>query len=335
MSADVVTLPDLRKLRAMYFPADGAPEVIDSFEEIERRVAGDGFLWIDLAQPLPADLARVGGIFNLHPLALEDATLAHERPKIEIYDEYRLVLAHAVALRVGALDVSEMAIFAGERFALTIRTAPLFDVTELERRWIARSTVTHDGSGFLYVALDTIVDTYHPVALHYEQKLGAIEAGLFDTQGPPERTERAILRLRRELSTLRRSLAPMREMLAPLVYGELRPIAPALAAYYRDVFDHVVREIENVDAMRELISSALDVHFSSIALRQTEISNRLTVIATIFLPLTWITGFFGMNFDYLVGHLLIGPQVFWYLGVGSQVLSAVLIYAYFRAKRWA
>ena len=321
--------------RCMVFTGEKSAHALENPAEISELLKEpDTFVWMDLAEPTAADLELLREEFSLHPTAIEDAALVHERPKVEIYEGYWLFVLHATSLDAnGALVVHELALLTGKNFLISIRAHPVFPIEEVERRWLARGTLPHDASGLLYVILDVVVDSYHPVALSYDERLVSLEARVLDEHAKHEAVLREILTFKRDLVVFRHAVAPVRDVVNTLLRGEDRPVSPSVAAYYRDVYDHALRESETIDGLRELVNSTLDIHLSTQAQRQGEVSKQLTIIATIFLPLTYVTGFFGQNFGWMVNNI-VSPQVFWGLGVGSEIVAVVILLAYFRRKRW-
>lgn len=324
--------------RALVFSGqEAARELHDTSQISDMLIDRENFVWLDLATPSAADLALLQEEFALHPLAIEDATAPHERPKIDAYDTYWLAIVHAVTLEPGRkLITHEIAIFAGDNFLVTIRSAPPWPIEEIERRWRAHwGNVPRDSTGLLYTILDTVVDGYLPVAQALDDQIVDLEDHLFEANS--DRRESGILRrifdLKRNLANFRRAVSPVREMMQPVLRGDIKPLTPNMLAYYRDVYDHVLRVIETIDSTRDLVNSTLDIHLSSMAHKQSETSKQLTIIATIFLPLTYITGFFGQNFGWMVGGLA-SPQIFFFLGIGGQLVALLGLLAYFRYKRW-
>jgi len=316
---------------------DAARELEDKSQISDILENRENFVWLDLALPTHEELALLQEEFKLHPLAIEDATALHERPKIEAYDGFWLAIVHAVTLEPGRkLVTHEIAIFAGDNFVVTIRSAPPWPIAEIERRWQSHwGTVPRDSTGLLYTILDTVVDGYQPVATALDDQIVDLETHLFEPNS--QRRESLILRrifnLKRDLSTFRRAVSPVREMLQPVLRGDVKPLSANMLAYFRDVYDHVLRVLETIDSARDLVNGTLDIHLSSMAHKQSEASKQLTIIATIFLPLTYITGFFGQNFAWMVGGIT-SPQIFWILGVGGQLVALAGLLAFFRYKRW-
>ncbi len=326
-----------RALRCLVYAhgTSDAPAELDDLEAISDILeTSDDFVWLDLAQPTTTDLALLQREFEIHPVAIEDATLWHERPKIEFFDRYVLVVTHAASLDAdGALVTHEIAIIAGRNYVITLRAFPLYPVDEIERRRNTSRSVPNDATGLLYIILDTIVDGFFPITEGYDDRLVRLESRLFDSDTFLERTEREIFRFKRALTLFRASIAPLREVLLRLTHTEVEPLKPELSLYFRDVHDHIVRAIEQIDITRDLVNSTLDIHLASQSHRQNEVSKQLTIIATIFLPLTYITGFFGQNFGWMVNNI-VSPQTFWYLGIGSQVITVIILFAFFRSRRW-
>lgn len=322
--------------RCLIFTDGAGPRSLRNPAEISELLKdASTFVWFDLAEPTPDDLAMLKEEFSLHPTAVEDAALVHERPKVETYDDYLLVVLHAASLDAdGQLIVHELAVFVGKNFVVTIRAHPVFPLDEIERRWTERSGVAYDPVSLLYVILDVVVDAYHPVTVEYDERLVGIENAVL---GERKRTHprlvlRRVLLFKRDLIALKRAVAPVRDILSTLLRSELTADR-SMNAYFRDVADHAARVTDQIDSIRDLLNSTLDIHLSSEAHQQGEIAKQLTVIATIFLPLTYITGFFGQNFGWMVAGIQ-SPRSFWVIGVGSQVAAAIALVAYFRYKRW-
>ncbi len=341
MSREVTTLAETptpdeeRGVTCVVYNAGGAPRTLDDLDAISEVIAkGEGFVWLDIAQPSAEDLAMLGREFEIHPMALEDASLWHERPKIEFFEHYVLVIAHAASVDAdGDPVVHEIAVLAGEHYVVTLRAKPLYSLAEIERRRRVSMTVPYDATGLLYIILDTIVDGYFPITQSFDDRLVRLEDRLFDNDKFSERTEHEIFQFKRALVLFRAVVAPMREILLRLTHSEIDPLKPGLALYFRDVHDHVMRALEQIDITRDLVNSTLDIHLASQSHRQNEVSKQLTIIATIFLPLTYITGFFGQNFGWMVNNV-VSPQMFWGLGVGSQIATVIILFAYFRYKKW-
>ena len=312
--------------------------IIHDLDAVGAAVAAnDRLIWLDLVEPTPDDLAKLKTMFDLHPLAIEDALTVHERPKIEQYPKYLFLVVHPASWIGDRLVTHELAIFAGHRFLITIRRAPEFAIDEAERRWGVHDGEIGSDAGFLlYTLLDTVVDGYFPIGDRLEERIGDLQTNLFDSSADPRRLSdmlRQIFELKNDVHHARRAVVPMRDILQPLVRGDLKIFEREQERYYRDVYDHAIRVIDQLDSARDLVNSALEIHLSLVANRQNEVSKQLAIIATIFLPLTYVTGFFGQNFGFMVNGIT-SRASFVYLGIGTEVVCFVLLVVYFRLKKW-
>ncbi len=307
--------------------------LIGDLDAIGGAIAGSSLIWLDLVDPSPEELALLQREFHLHPLAIEDAATPHERPKIQAYDGYLSVIVHPVTWEGERLLVHELSIFAGKQYLITISRSPRFPLDEVERRWqMHDGSIGEDSSFLLYTLLDTVVDGYFPISDRLEEWINDLQAQVFDLRSNATEQLREIFVLKQDVHQARRAVTPMREIVQPIVRGDFK-FLDREALYYRDVYDHAVRVIDQLDSARDFLNSALDVLLSMVANRQNEVSKQLAIIATIFLPLTYITGFFGMNFAFMTDRIT-KPWAFWYLGIGSQVICLAILLLYFRWKRW-
>lgn len=312
-------------------PSDVPVDLAELSEVIKESTS---FVWFDTIDPGPNDLALLEKEFTLHPLAVEDAVQAHQRPKIEAYGEYWFVIVHGVTDAPSGLTLHEIAIFAGQRFLVTVRHDPAYPLEEIERRWLAHPASFRQDSGFLlYTILDTVVDGYFPVSEALQEQIDEIEVALFQNRPLHNEVLRDIFSMKKNIQQFRRAALPMRDILNPIIRGDLELFSPEELAYYRDVYDHAVRVIDQLDSVRDLVNSALEIHLSVVANRQNEISKQLTLIATIFLPMSFITGFFGQNFGYMIARIT-GAGAFWWLGAGGQVAVLIVLLIYFKSKGW-
>jgi magnesium transporter len=294
-----------------------------------------GVIWLDIVDPTEDQLKPLETEFGLSPLAIEDALEPHERPKIDGYSNYWFLVAQDAEIRDGNLVLHELAVFACPRLVITIRRTPEMDLHEIEARVGAHAGRCASGSGYvLYVILDTIVDGFLPVAEMFTESVEDIEDRLFQTGS---RSNRAVLPeiflRKKEAQRFRRAAVPMRDILNQVVREDVDIFPDEEMPYFRDVYDHAVRVIDELDAARDLVASALDIHLSVNANRQNQIAQQLTMIATIFLPLTFLTGFFGQNFGFLVNHITSGGAFVWF-GLGSEVLAVIGLFIFLKARGW-
>jgi magnesium transporter len=314
------------------------PMDIEQAGEKSRREDGDGFIWIGLFEPGEDELGAVQRQFGLSELAVEDAQSFHLRPKVEQYDDGEVLFA---VLRTAAyvdereeVQFGEVSVFLSARFVITVRQGVASELHGVRVRLESRPDLLALGSSaVLWAILDRIVDDYAPVVEGLEQDVDEVEDTVFG--GSPAATER-IYRLRSVATDFYRAVHPLLSPLDSLQRGLFGQIAEALLPFLRDVNDHLKLVNEELVGQRESLAVVLQANMAVISLEQNEISVRqnaamkqLTVIATIFLPLTFITGFFGMNFGWMVDHID-SFFVFAVLGVGSLVVSCVGLWAWFR-----
>lgn len=307
----------------------------DNLADISEILGEPGTLvWFDVVNPHPNSLAVLQDEFNLHPLAIEDATQAHERPKIEAYGEYWFLVIQGATIAAELPVFHEVAIFAGRKFLVTVRHDPPYPLAEIERRWNAHPERLRHGGGFLlYTILDTVVDGYLPVSELFQDRVDALEAPLFEDRPLQDDILPQIFQLKKAGQRFRHAVLPMRDILNPIIRGDLTLFPEQEITYYRDIYDHAVRVIDELDTIRDLLSSLLEIHLSVVANRQNEVAKQLTIIATIFLPLSFLVGFFGQNFSFLVGHIT-GAGAFWGLGIGSEIVAISLLGWLFKRKGW-
>lgn len=324
---------DIRKMRCVVYRGEEEEQCPEDLSAISDILADPGVLvWFDLVAPQMENLALIQEEFGLHPLAVEDAVKAHQRPKIEAYDGYWFIVVHGVKL-TSRITIHEVAIFVGRNFVVTVRADPAYPLDEIEQRWRIRGKRGVRSGMLLYTILDAVVDGYSPVAEHYEKRVEAFEAALLSPHPRKREVLLEVFTMKKEIQSFRRAVVPMRELLVPLMRGDVDLLSQEDMPYYRDVYDHTVRVIDYMDAARDLVASALDIQLSLASNRQSDITKQLTIIATIFLPLSYITGFFGQNFAFLVDGIK-SPKAFFSLGIGCEVLAFAALLAYFQYKRW-
>jgi magnesium transporter len=313
--------------------ATGVP--LENLNEINEIIARPGAaVWLDLVDPSQQMVELLRSEFGFHPLALEDATLPHERPKAEEYADYWVIVAHGISGSAENFVAHEIAIFAAHRYVVTIRHAPPYPLEEVERRWFREGgTVRHESAALVYLLLDTMVDGYSRVADGFTGRVAEIEEMLFAGDHEPQEFLREVFAIRNDSMRLRRSIAPMREILSAIIHTPNDIFKREEIEYYRDIRDHSLRALEELDAARDAAASALDMQFRIENQRQNDVVKQLTVIATIFLPLSFVTGFFGQNFGWMVSHIDTLKE-FAVLGVGLEVAIAGGLLLWFKARRW-
>jgi len=305
-------------------------QVLDSVDEAriaELRRAGE-FFWLDLVAPRPEEVKDAGRIFGWHELAIEDTLHFGQRPKLDEYGSYVLLVffgAHYVDHET--LPVEVHVYISGESI-VTVRPGSCTHLDDAKKRL---ETHNVDAEEYIvYRVLDALTDSFFPMVERIDDRIEEMEDEALSEPGADRLAE--VFELKRELADIRRIVLPQRDLLAS--GGDLIQRLPGLSGdmahdYFRDVYDHLVRISEQVDAERDGLTGVLEVWVSMRSLRMDELTTRLTVVATIFLPLTFLTGFFGQNFGWMVDHIR-SPGMFWGLGVGGMLAAVAIAYLYVR-----
>ena len=306
-----------------------------SLEEAAARCAEGGFVWLGLFEPGEEELTQVRDTFGLHELAVEDALNIHMRPKIETYDQdVQLVILRTARYDDDAEEVEfgEISVFLAPTFVITVRQGVASELRGARQRLEQRPELLGAGSASaLWAILDEVVDGYAPVVAGLERDIDQIEATVFSGAAAP--TER-IYSLRREVTDFYRAVRPL---IAVTASAE-RMVDKKLRHYLRDVRDHLLLVDEEIAAQRDLLGTILEANIAVISVEQTKVSiqqnstiEQLTILATVFLPLTFVTGFFGQNFGWLVRHID-SVAVFIAYGIGGLVLPLVLLFSWLRLR---
>ena len=290
------------------------------------------FVWIGLHEPSEEVLSHVQKEFDLHELAVEDAHMAHQRPKVEQYaDSIFVVLRTAQMNQHHHIEFGETHFFVGTDFIVIVRHGSSVPYTEVRARCESTPELMKKGPGFvLYAVMDFIVDRYFPVVHELEQELELIEARIFKERPSRETTEQ-IYDLKRELLEVKRAVSPLVEICNRLMRFDIKCISEETRHYFRDVYDHVVRINEMVDNTRELLHSAMEANFSLISIAQSDVSKKFAGWAAIIAVPTMIAGFYGMNFKFM-------PELEWHYGyyivIGITLSICSTLFYFFRKSGW-
>ncbi len=259
------------------------------------------FKWVDVQGAADADLVKqIGEIFELHPLAMEDVVHRHQRPKFEPYDHHIFFVAHlAKMIKPGDVDDTEVAIFIGPDYVITFmdRYGELLDPVRQRLRKNGARIRTSGVDYLAYAIIDAIVDCYFPVLEDLGDYFQKIEERVVDEPSPE--LFREMHQLRRELLRLRRSVWPQRDAINALIREENQIVTEPVRVYLRDCYDHSVQIIDVIETYRELISGLVDLYLSSLSNRLNGVMKVLTMISTIFMPLSFLAGVYGMNFKHM------------------------------------
>jgi magnesium transporter len=300
-------------------------------EAVEELLAGRKFFWIDIHNPNESDFAILRDVFGFHPLAVEDSEQFNQRAKIDDYDDFVFLVVYGAS---GDADrLVEVHCFYSDRFLVTVHhdDAPAF--AELRHRYQARHVPIDEPPLLLYKIVDALVDSFFPVLAEFDDRIDELENQIFLTADSAQLQE--IFAMKRLLVGMRKAVTPQRDAFAGLTAGvvELPGANADEGRYFRDVYDHLIRISDLIDTYRDLLTSAMDVYLSTVSNRLNGVMKQLAVIATIFLPLTFITGLFGQNFGWMVRHIS-GWEEFLWLGIGAQLLTLGLLLLMFRRRGW-
>jgi magnesium transporter len=295
--------------------------------EVERLLAAGEFFWLKLEGCSDAQIAELGQRFGLHPLAVEDTQEFGQRPKIDDYGETALLVFYGVDPDGEPVEVH---FHVSGQWMITVHQAGHALLAQAATRIKREAPKTEEEA--IYRVLDALTDSFFPVLDTVDDRIDELMDAMLVKPSQDQREE--LFHLRRKLIELRRIATPQRDILAR--GGDVLGRLPGLEAddardWFRDVYDHLVRISELIDSYRDLLSGALDLYLSTVSNRLNAISTQLTIVATIFLPLTFVTGFFGQNFGALVRHINTAAA-FWGYGVGSMVVSALLLLWFFRRQ---
>ncbi len=323
-----------------YDEKDYNVRVADTLEECVPYKGKPGTTWVNVdgLHEVPI-IEKLGGCFGLHPLTVEDILNTEQRPKVDITGEYVYIVLNMLTYdqEEKEIDSEQVSIVLGENFVITFqeKKGDIFDAVR-ERLKTDKGMIRRAGADYLaYSLIDGVIDNYFKVLEAIGEDIEETEDEL--VANPDKETIHSIHFLKRETIYLRRSVWPLREIISRLERGESPLIRPATAVYMRDIYDHTVQVIETAETYRELISGMLDIYLSSISNRMNEIMKVLTIFAAIFIPLTFIAGVYGMNFDTEKSPLNM-PELNSYYGypavLAVMFAVGVVMLMFFRKKKW-
>ncbi len=297
--------------------------------EISNYIARpDCFVWVAVKDPEPNELAVMQEEFGLHELAVEDAQHGHQRPKIEEYDGSLFVVLHLIERREGDLHVGEVAIFAGEKYVLSVRSRAERGFTDVRARCEQEPELLRHGAGYvLYALMDAVVDRYFPVLDGIESDIEKIEEHIFADQPDREQIE-ALYCAKRQLMILKHATEPLLEHSHKLFGGRVPQLCTALQDYFRDVYDHLLRLNQTIDSMREMITTGISVAISLITIQENAVTKRRASYGALIAVPTLIAGVYGMNFQNM-------PELSWFWGYPFALLlmTGVDLYLFYRFRK--
>jgi magnesium transporter len=315
--------------------SDGQRLVDPPREELARRRKDpDSSIWIDLESPTADELAFVAATFQLMDLTVEDFLHRGQRAKLEGFDGYNVLIMHGMSFDPTdfTVETPELDVVLGKNFLITSHEGKMPEIlNDPQGPEHACSQLGKSPTLALYGVVDRLVDSYYPVMDTVDDTIDALEARILDD--PTRETLQQIFTMKHSLGFLRKVVGPQLEVFNRLIAREDDFIDPKYVVYFRDIYDHLIRTFEVIDSYRDLMSNAMDAYLSMVSNRQNEVMKRLTVFATIFLPITFVTGVFGQNFGHLPQVEHDGGYLWWYVLAGMALLTTMQL-VYYRRSGW-
>jgi magnesium transporter len=321
---------------------DSAPDsgfVVPCMSEIDEaaisdHLARDHFFWLDLTSPGTSEIQKLHDLFGFHPLALEDAQHFGQRPKLDRYEDHIFLVFYGSAGESGDAEdlLQEVQMFVSGKYLVTIHKDPLPALQEQLSRLDGQ--LLHSEQFLLYRVFDALTDSFFPPLARMDDEIDELEAAVL--AGPTDAQLQRLFAMKRSLVMMRKVVSPQRDLFARSIdqLADLPGLLLDERDYFRDVYDHLIRISDLIDSYRDLLSSTTDLYLSTVSNRQNEVMKQLAIVGTIFLPLSFITGFFGMNFAWLVNTGITSTWSFFVLGLGSMVVTCLLLVRFFKQRGW-
>ncbi|MBI2834949.1 MAG: magnesium/cobalt transporter CorA [Acidobacteria bacterium] len=318
----------------IFVHANGQTRRVDTLDPALLQGHSRTTIWVDLAGATGEESRILSDLFHFHELAVEDALSAIHHPKVETYDGYLYVILHGIDLEESAhrFATHDVDFFLGSNYLVTVHDGDSRSVARMRDICVRNNHILAEGpSALMHHIVDTIVDNYQPEVEKLEEKLDELEKEVFEA--PPRRAViKSILALKKDVASLRRVTLPQRDVVSRLARPEFPQVKEAVTYRFRDVYDHFVRLADLSMAFQDRITGLLEAHLSNVSNQLNEVMKVLTVISTIFMPMTVVTGLYGMNV-----HLVEFPggdlaQFWWVVAVMLTVSGLMLLY--FRRHRW-
>jgi magnesium transporter len=319
-------------LKVFRQPAQGPFEETSDVGVLKALPVVGDYLWVDLENPTEEDAVVLSEVFNFHPLAIEDCFHDSGSPKVDDYNDYVFIVVHGIRYDESGHDFSshELNVFLGPNYLVTFHSEPSLSIRSAEEYVRRNPALMQQGSDFLlHYIVDRLVDNYFPKLEIMEDRIEEIEAAAFED--PSEDVLTAIFKTRRQLTQIRRVVGHEREVLVGMSRGTTPFVGEKARFYFRDVYDHMLRITEMTDLLRDTINIILQAYLSMVSNRLNNTMRVLTVIATMMLPMTVITGIYGMNFRHM-------PELGWNYGyyyvLGGMLLISLGMLYFFRKRKW-
>jgi magnesium transporter len=320
-------------LISVYVYRDGSTQCVETLDPSWVRPESGVRLWVDLSDPSPEESRVLIDVFHFHELAVEDAISEIHHPKVESYGDYLYVILHGIDFqaRHHRFLTQDVDFFLGPNYLVTVRKRASRSVGKVQESCVRDHRLLGEGpAALMHRVIDTMVDHYRPETDKLQGRLDALEKDVFNKPSPE--LVRKILDYKRDIASLRRTVLPQRDVVGRLARREFPQISEQLAYRFRDVHDHLVRLADEAMYFQDRITSLLEAHLSTVSNQLNGVMKVLTVIATIFMPLTVLTGMWGMNVP--LPELAGGKRAqFWWIFLMMVAVSITML-AFFRRKRW-
>jgi magnesium transporter len=306
-----------------------------STENVLAALAGTDFFWLDLDDSGDGTVSELLTVhFGFHPLAVQAAERFSERPRIDDYDTFMFLVARGAD--PDNKGTAEVHCFWTDRYVVTVHRGETPCLASVRAR-LGRHHANETASPqivIVYFVVSALADTFFPVLSEFDDKIDALEDDIL--KAPTEAQLGQLFAMKRSLMEMRKVIAPQRDMMAGIAGGvtEVPGMTEEASRYFRDLYDHMIRLADLVDSYRDLLTSVMDTHLSTVSNRLNVVMKQLTIIATIFLPLSFLTGFFGQNFAYMVRVWLTPTWSFFVLGIGLELAAVVFLVLLFYRRGW-
>ena len=319
---------------AIFVYRNGKAEQVPSIDRAWLDPASGAFVWVDLGAPSVPESLILSETFKFHRLSVEDAMSAVQFPKIETYDGYLYVILHGIDFHTGdkGFATHDIDFFVGPNYLVTVHDGHSRSIQDIRENVSRRAQMMSEGPvGLLHRIVDAMVDLYRPEVDKLEERIEKLEKAVFSERVPRHLVKQILLE-KRQVSGLRRIIAPQRDVVARLARREFVDVSSDISFRFRDVYDSLVRIADDALLFQDRISGILDAHLSNVSNRLNEVMKVLTVLTTIFMPLTLLSGLWGMNIPLPRFPGTDRDQFWWLAGIMAAIVAAMLVM--FRRKRW-
>ena len=302
--------------------------------QLKGAISSKKVVWIDVLKPEREDMDFLHATLGLHELALEDCLAFSHRPKVEQYPHHLFIVTHDLHYNKDSLIFTQLNIFLGTNFLITVHKQPVDAIEKLQQKLQGDPILFSKGADFLqFEVLRELIEGYFPLFDEIDDTIDEIEDRVFKSPGSDVLNK--TFKLKRSVLELRKTIAPQREIINEIIRGEFPQINSENLLYYRDVYDHLIRMHDLIDTYRDLITGILDAYLSVVSNKMNEIMKVLTIIATIMMPLTLVTGFYGMNFQFMPEiHTPWGQSYGYFFALALMLIIGLVMLLYFKRKKW-